>query len=581
MSVTNGAGARMAAAAVMGLLASAGQAQTSAPTQSLPSREQIQPNAGPGTPPSRVRVERGQTMAPGPCPFIDSPLTISVTKLNFSGVGGRTLPNELKPLLSLIKAPGTNVSIKTICDVRDEANALLRRTGYLALAQIPPQRIDDGVLQLEVITARIIEVRVRGDAGPYRSTLLPRIEALKALDPLREQDAEQVLLLAGDVPGLDVQLTLRTAGTEPGDVIGELTVKTRRSDLVANYQNLGSKQIGRGAVYSRASVYGLTGASQTFVGASTTLDWDEQQIAQFGHVQTIGASGATLSTSFVYAWSRPDLGLLDLRSRSWVANFEVAYPFIRSLRRNLSLTGGLEIIDQRTKVFQGAAGASPLNLDQIRVAYARLDGGWRALDTNGSERLRVNADLEVRRGLSILGATKLGSFSGGYSPSRFEGDPEAFLVRGSLDTLVPLTPVFSLAGLARGQWANHPLLNFEEFAIGNMTVGRGYDPGANSADRAIAVRGEGRAKLYDRDGARAEFYAFYDWVRIYNLDNNAIENRRNLASFGGGLRVSLNGRSAFDLAYARPRNLALLVPGAAKASDRFLLSITHSFGPSD
>ena len=41
--------------------------------------------------------------------------------------------------------------------------------------------------------------------------------------------AERYLLLASDIPGYVVRLTLRPAGTVPGDVIGDVTVqRTRR-----------------------------------------------------------------------------------------------------------------------------------------------------------------------------------------------------------------------------------------------------------------------------------------------------------------------------------------------------------------
>ncbi len=66
--------------------------------------------------------------------------------------------------------------------------------------QIPPQEITDGVLRLQVVTARIVEVRVRGDAGRYEPFLRRRIAAIQALDPLNEREAERILLLAATCP---------------------------------------------------------------------------------------------------------------------------------------------------------------------------------------------------------------------------------------------------------------------------------------------------------------------------------------------------------------------------------------------
>ena len=118
--------------------------------------------------------------------------------------------------------PTGDQPIRVVCDIRDQANAALRRDGWVASVQIPAQSIDGGELQLQVVTARITEIRVRGDAGPYASRWRRGIASCSALDPLNERDAERALLLAGDVPGLDVQLSLRPAGTQPGEVIGDL-----------------------------------------------------------------------------------------------------------------------------------------------------------------------------------------------------------------------------------------------------------------------------------------------------------------------------------------------------------------------
>ena len=54
-----------------------------------------------------------------------------------------------------------------------------------------------------------------------------------------------------------------------------------------------------------------------------------------------------------------------------------------------------------------------------------------------------------------------------------------------------------------GQWTDDPLLNFDEYSIGNLSIGRGYDPGANSGDRAIGFAGEIGATVIDASEYRA------------------------------------------------------------------------------
>ena len=546
-----------------------------------PTREQVElprPEQG-ATPQGTVRVDSAGALDAAPCPLRAYTAQVTIKRLRFTGLNGDELAPEIRRLLAGVDAPGVGARpIAVVCDIRDEANSRLRRAGYVASVQIPPQAVETGELRLEVITARIVEVRVRGDAPPYRGTLTERAEQLKRLTPLNERDAERILLIAGDIPGLDVQLALRPAGTVPGEVIGELNVQYRPYSLLFNVNNMGSRQLGRETAYARAEFYGLTGAADvTYVGGSTTFDFREQRVAQIGHAMAIGNGGTGLEASFLHAWSRPDVGALDLRSEALIGSVALSVPFARTRRLATGVSLGAELIEQRTRVHSGGGDSTPLNRDKLRIAFLRAEAAFRGFNARGFEAYSIGGAIELRQGLNILDATQAGKIEDGYLPSRPNGRADAFVVQGELDAAVPIGPRFSLAGRFRGQWTNDPLLNFEEFSIGNLTIGRGYDPGANSADRAIGLRGEARARVYQTDRARLDAFAFYDSVSIWNLDPNDLENDRTLDSYGAGLRGLLTGIGLVEAIYARPRDRALLLPDARRAPDRFLLSLTVQF----
>ena len=542
-----------------------------------PTREELEQPAPTQAPASRVRVDSGRALETAPCPLSNYDLKVNITQLRFTGLGGAELAPEIRQIVSGVAVPAGTQDIAVVCTVRDQANAALRQAGYIASVQIPPQTIEAGDLRLEVITAKIVDVRVRGDAPPYRGTIAARAERLKALAPLNERDAERILLLAGDIPGLDVQLSLSPAGTVPGEVVGDLMLSYRPFSVLTNVNNLGSRQLGREVAYMRAETFGLLGNQDvTYVGGSISSDLKEQRVVHVGHSGGIGNAGLRYEGNFLHAWSRPDLDQLDLRSRSWVGSLGLSMPLIRSRRRTADVTGGLELVEQTTRVY-GSGGSSPLNRDKLRIAFLRSDFGMRSFLGSGLESFSLLGNLELRQGLNIFGTTETGEFEDGFTPSRFAGDATSLVVRGNLDGTINFGPVFSLGSRVRGQWANNPLLNFEEFALGNLTIGRGYDPGSNSADRAIGLRLEPRAKLFDNGRARVEGLAFYDSVWIWNLDPNAIETDRRLASYGAGLRGLLPGFGAAEVIYARPQHKALLIPGAERAPDRILFSITALF----
>ena len=547
----------------------------------LPTRQQVeQPAPRPEVQSSTVRVDGAGAFDRAPCPLDGSNLKVSIDRVRFVPTGRDTIPPAIAALLAPV-APAVKGEqpIAAVCRIRDEANAALRRAGYVASVQIPPQEITGGELTLAVVVARITQIRVHGEAGRYRDLLAARIARIRALDPLNERAAERVLLLAGDVPGLDIRLSLRPAGTAPGDVIGDLVVATRRFAVLGNVQNYGSRQIGRTTTYLRAEAYSLLMAGDiVYAGGSVTTELKEQRVAQGGYIAAIGSGGLTVGLRGTYAWSRPDLGALDLRSRSFIGGLDLSMPLVRTVRRSLSVTGGAELIDQRIRVY-GGSGSAPLNRDAIRVAFLRFDGNMRERRPDGLDAWALSARAEVRQGLGVFGATRRGEvLPSGYAPSRFEGDARATVVRSDIDALARLDKIFSATINVRLQYADRPLLNFEEFAIGNLTLGRGFDAGANTGDRAAGFHTEARADLLASSPLPTQLYAFSDMVWLTNLDTASTETGRKIRSIGGGARVALPGRVLLDVGYAHPLDRALRLD-SRRPDDRVLVSLTAQLTP--
>lgn len=539
--------------------------------QNLPSREQVTPPTPAAPQTARPRIDSRSAIVQPTCPFEDSALRLTLRRVLLVRPDGRPLQPAIARTLLRLVLPEGEQPLRVICTVRDQANALLGADGWIASVQVPAQSITAGELKLTVVTARITEVRVRGNPGPYRRLLQRRVAQLQALDPLNQRDAERALLLASDVPGLEIQLSLRPAGTNPGDVIGDLSIAYRPYALTASIQNLNSRALGPWTGYARAEFYGLTGrADLTYLGVSSTSDFQEQRVVQAGQLFGLGPAGTTLGGRFTYAWSRPDLGALDFRTDTLIAGLDVVRPLVRSVNVNLRAAAGLDYVDQKTVVGSGQA-AVLLNLDKLRVAYARLSGELLQRGGGGRMGLSLRSGVEVRKGLAVLDATRTGG-SASVLPSRIEGDARALVIRADADAVLGVGQYLSVAGLARVQWANHPLLNYEEFSIGNLTVGRGYDPGSNSGDRAVGLRGELRVTPPILRAVRPELYGSYDFVMLTNLDSASTEVDRHLRSVGAGVRLIFANQIAAEISYAHPLDRALLIDKAAPR-DRVLVSL--------
>lgn len=567
------------------VLPSAAYAQA-VPGGATPSREQVEtpiPQTEARKP--EVSVEASNAFAQDDCSLTRYPDRVNLSAIQFEGIGGAELSPAIRTAINGIQASESgDQPIEVVCRIRDRVNAELASTGYIARVQVPPQEITGGTLRLVIVTGRVVEVRVRGDVGKFGPALDSRLERIRAMDPFNKDEAVRILLDANDIPGMRVKLSLRNAGGTPGDLIADVDASAQSILVLANIQNYGSKQLGREVATVRAEMYGLTGlADRTYISLSNSLQWNEIHIGQIGHDFALNDSGLRMAAKLSLAQSEPDIPNLDLQSRSLIAGLELSAPFVKKVGASARAALGFEVINQATRVLAGGTKA-PFTHDQIRVLYTRVDGVMRKLDANGNPVFSLDGQLELRKGIGILGATQRGTIENNFAPSRFEGDPKATVVRGELNSSLNMGRYFSLDTKVFGQWANNPLLNLEEFSLGNYTIGRGYDPGANGGDRALAARIEPRINLGQFGRVSVSATGFFDIVGLWNLDSSAgTEAKRTLRSAGGGMRLILRdadntARASLDILYAKPLDKAL-VADPVKPTGRLLVSFTTKLLP--
>jgi hemolysin activation/secretion protein len=526
--------------------------------------------------PSRLTVSGGD-IERAPCPLADprfAGVTITFTGAEFKGLR-IVSPEDLRPAYQGFI--GKTVPIAAVCEIRDAAATILRRRGYLAAVQVPPQQIDNGVVKFDVLMAKIVAIQVRGDAGRAEPLIASYLQQLKSQEAFNEIDAQRYLLLARDLPGYDIRLTLRPAGTVPGELVGEVQVVRTPFVIDANIQNYGSKAVGRFGGLVRTEIYDLIGAGDRLTaGFFATPQFDEQHVLQLGYDMRLGHEGLTVSGRFAYAWSEPDINQpgLAVKAKTLIAGGEVSYPLLRTLATNVRLAGGLEYVDQRNYL---AVGTNPFALqtrDKLSVAYARLDVD--ALDrasissTTGysaaEPRWHVAGSLELRRGLDIFGATdRCGALS---SPkcslpeagSRPLGDATAFVARLSGIAEYRPTPLVAFSLAPRAQWTPDRPFQYERFSAGNYTIGRGYDPGTIVGDSGIGFQAEVRlGSLMPRSLNAITFqpYAFFDKIWLWSRNDlprlqGTGPDPQQLSTAGFGFRSAFGDHARLDVYLALP-----------------------------
>ncbi len=552
------------------LVALPASAQSLAPTRDELTRQQ--PDSTP--PKSTLNVVGGVERSP--CPLADpefADVRVKLSDVQFNNLKGAS-DSEMRQ--SWAEYAGTDQPVSVICEIRDRAATYLRDKGYLAAVQVPTQRIENGVVRLEVLYARVTTIRARGQTGGAEAKLAGYLSKLTQDEIFDRNRAERYLLLARDIPGYNVQLTLKPAGTAPGELIGEVSVIRQPYALDAVVQNLAASETGRWGGQLRGQVYGLTGlGDSTFISAYSTSDFKEQQILQVGHSFRPGSEGLTVSGQLTYAWTKPTIdrkpGDPRVRARTLFATLGVSYPLIRTQSHNLTLGGGMDYVDQKVDFF------GPLTRDHLRVAFLRAD--FDAVDLKSRRpKWKIGGGIELRQGLHILGASDRCCDVGDIPPSRADGRSAATLVRASASGELAIGKSLALAISPRAQYGFDPLLSFEEFTVGNYTVGRGYDPAVISGDSGIGVAAElrgPRVAPFKRSRFLVQPYVFGDAAWVWN--KNIGGDPEHVKSAGGGLRAGLNDRLAIDAAVAVPLERAGI--DHKRGSPRLLLTLTTRLLP--
>jgi hemolysin activation/secretion protein len=579
-------------------------------TGSLVSADQVRAQAaGPTTPPTRgelIPPEQRRDRS-GPSLTIDSEMERAPCALDREEYSNIRFTLSRVDFVGLEKVPGVSLSdtyasylnrdvpLAVLCDIRENANRALRDEGYLATVEIAEQNLSDGSAEFRIVFGRLTTLRVRGEAGPSEALVASYLEKLTGQPVFDIKEAERYLLLADDLPGVDVRLSLRPAANgEPGDLAGEIAVIRRRGVLDFNMQNYGSKAIGRFGGLLRGELYDLTGlGDRTSLAVYSTAEFKEQQTIQAAHEFRVGSEGMKFGAQFTYSVTNPDVSLagFEIESETILATVVASYPIKRTRNATIMAEAGIDIVNQDVDLNNFS-----LTKDRVRTVFARFNGAWTDEDsiarrggyTFFEPRTRLTLGLEARQGIDMLGASPdcranlIGCIFGGIAPpSRIEADPTPFLVRAEAGAEFRPIPNIAFVLQAEAQVSSAPLPAFEEFAAGNYSIGRGYDPGAVLGDNGVGVSLEIRhGSLAPKSSGTfaVQPYVFTDAAWAWNKDPSRRPlNPDRLWSVGGGVRAALGSRLQADLSVAVPLNKPDLAPN--RGDVRVMFSLTARLFP--
>jgi len=447
---------------------------------------------------------------------------------------------------------GARVSLAQVYDLAAAIQRRYRDDGYfLTRVLVPPQQIVGGRVRLEVAEGRVDGIDMQDDPGAVGALVSAYLRPITTEQPLRLATLERCLLLANDIPGLEVQGVLQPSPGTFGAARLAVTVKRKKLEGLATVDNIGSTFTGNWEVAGRVAANAFTRYGES-LGLTVLVSSPEQGLGGDAKNQTVGAfngsvrlgdQGAYLNALLSYGNSNPGsiISEFDYQSTQFLASLALGYPVIRSRERNLSIDGGFDYVDGDTDVFTDVA----LTRDRIRTLW--LTGSY---DFRDRWRGSSFASLSLRQGLQALGASR----SGDLLLSRADAHGSFTSLRATLSRLQAITNRWALYGIVAGQYAFSPVLSEEEFDVGGMDFGRGYDPKALSGDRGVGLTAEVQ---YTRPGPwyyleRWQGFAFFDCGSVWQ---SGLDLSASLSSAGGGVRAWLAQDLTMELLVAKPLTL--------------------------
>ncbi len=419
-----------------------------------------------------------------------------------------------------------------------------RQAGWLAHAFVPQQEIEGGVVTLQVVEARLGQVRIDYPSGVD----LPRdrIQAmanarLQAGQPINLQQVDQLLLLLDDLPG-----TLANAsyaqGQAPGstdllillgqdkaleatlslDNYGALSTGTTRASAnlsLSNPAGIGDA-LQLQAVQSSGSTYGRAAYSAPMTGALGAKGWRSGVHATDMRYHLVG-SFASLQASGT--------------AQTWGLYFTA--PLVRQAEQNLSaqLSADRKRFDNRALANTSATDATTVSQYNLDVLRAGLSGNWFDQTLSAAQN---NASLQAS-----WGQVDLNNSPNASTDSQAANTHGRFAkLNANFNREQSITGQTSWTLQAGGQWANRNLDSSEKLYLGGAYGVRAYP--SNEAGGSLGTTLSTGLKHRLDDAFTLQ--AFADWGRIQVYKTNLSANSAEITSTNTqslhGIGLSLNWR---------------------------------------
>jgi hemolysin activation/secretion protein len=319
--------------------------------------------------------------------------------------------------------------------------------------------------RIHIFEARIAEVAIRGDAGPYLQTIMDHAALLDS-NIIHKQRSRTYFRRIEELPGLKLRAAFEPRANQPHRYTLVMNVSYDAVRASVAVHNRGTEELGRTMVAARVTLNGVLGAEEavSLVGAAST-DADryhyiggrvEKRLGRVGTQLDVSSSRAKFESDYSYSTERARLELNVIGYDDGVWRID---PLAAIGGRNGAGEGAADLALSETKTRFIEAGLSARRLSPSATSYF-----WSTFT----------------RGLDGLGASA-------WSLYGTPGELEFSKANMELLHVHSLAPLWRMRFDLDAQWSGDDLPAGERFTFGGARLGRAFEPAALIGDSGAGM----------------------------------------------------------------------------------------------
>ena len=462
---------------------------------------------------------------------------------------------------------GREVNLAELEAGADRITAFYRANFYVVgRAYLPPQKINDGVIVINILEGRLEDLRINNQSRVADSLINTYLSNLKNNQALHSKPIDRSLLLLNDMPGVGVARGSLQPGSSVGtsDLIVDLTASALYAGKV-ELDNYGNRYTGENRLGAALAINSPYTMGDQFSLRALISD-QSLTYARLAYQLPVGSSG--LRAGAALSDTRYKLGkefaALDASGAANSGSLFATYPFIRSQVGNL--TGTLSFENKNLNDRMAAFNTST----EKNVALINL-----GLAGNLQDALNAAAVSSFEVSL-IAGRLSMDATSQDIDNASTKSNGGFTHLTYNISRQQRLTDTYALSLAVSGQRADKNLSSSEKFSLGGASGVRAYPQGEGNGDQGYLANLE----LLHSFKNNIQGLLFYDTGSV-EINRNPIttsENTRSLSGLGVGMNASFAGvQLKTHLAWRTGGGVPTSEPLAADHNPRLWVQIGKQF----